>query len=381
MKKLLTILLVLVAIASMGREVSKTGFVQTGAAIIAPAMRFSTSTDYVTANDTFNIDITCKQMYTQIINYSIELDSISGAPSVSIQLQGRVFDTDSWADLGSPITWEDESDNPLAGSYLTANTYRLFRIRLIASAATQRANITAFLFRSTLTAGGTTTQGVNIGTNQAIYGTTAMTIGNGSQTVAVNSSDWDISTTGVMTGIGAITTNGLITGTAGATLTGAAINLNASSNFVTNIGTGTTNAAISIGGGSNTVAVNSSAWDISTDGAVTGLTTLSASGAVTVGSIIVAQDTCKGVQTKAVGNIGVLRVTAASTLKGLSGGVAGQLLRILNTTATTLVLKHNGTGTQKFMISGGSDLTMTGQYNAVTLTFDGTYWYVTGKGQ
>jgi hypothetical protein len=151
----------------------------------------------------------------------------------------------------------------------------------------------------------------------------AYVLGVATGTMAITSSDWAIGTTGIMTGIGAITADGLITGTAGATITGA----------------------------------------------------------TTTGSIIVAQDTCQGSQTKAVGNKGVLRVTAACTLKGLSGGVAGQLLRILNTSNTTLVLKHNGSGTQKFMLSGAGDLTMTGQYNAVTLTYDGTYWFVTGKGQ
>lgn len=70
---------------------------------------------------------------------------------------------------------------------------------------------------------------------------------------------------------GAFTTVGLITGSLGATITGGVVSINASSNFATNIGTGTTNAAVTIGGGSNTVAVNSSAWAISTTGVATGL--------------------------------------------------------------------------------------------------------------
>jgi len=57
------------------------------------------------------------------------------------------------------------------------------------------------------------TNGLSIGTSKAIVGTTAMTIGDNNQTVAVNSSDWDISTTGVMTGIGNITTDGVISQT------------------------------------------------------------------------------------------------------------------------------------------------------------------------
>ena len=56
---------------------------------------------------------------------------------------------------------------------------------------------------------------VNVGTGST---NAAVSIGGGSNTVAVNSSDWDISTTGVMTGIGAITSDGLITATGGIAL-------------------------------------------------------------------------------------------------------------------------------------------------------------------
>ena len=77
--------------------------------------------------------------------------------------------------------------------------------------------------------------------------TPAIVLGNTDGTTAITSSDWAITTTGVMTGIGAITSNGLITATLGATITGAAVNLNASSNFATNINTGSTTAALSLG--------------------------------------------------------------------------------------------------------------------------------------
>lgn len=62
----------------------------------------------------------------------------------------------------------------------------------------------------------TASTGMNLGTSQALIGTTAMTIGNNAQTVAVNSSDWDIDSTGVQTGMGNITSNGTVEG---ATLT------------------------------------------------------------------------------------------------------------------------------------------------------------------
>ncbi len=69
---------------------------------------------------------------------------------------------------------------------------------------------------------------------------------------------------------------------AGLAADGAAITLNHSSNFTVGIGTGTTTAAVTIGGGSNTVAIASSALDVSTTGAVSGVTTLAASDTVTL---------------------------------------------------------------------------------------------------
>jgi hypothetical protein len=68
-------------------------------------------------------------------------------------------------------------------------------------------NVTNVTVDGSITAGA----GVNLGTSQALTGTTALTIGDNNQTVAVNSSDWDISTTGAMTGIGAISMDGDLT--------------------------------------------------------------------------------------------------------------------------------------------------------------------------
>lgn len=81
--------------------------------------------------------------------------------------------------------------------------------------------------------------------------TVTAVLGSNNETISVNSADWDISTTGAMTGIGAITMDGLLTGSAGATITGATINLNASSNNAVNIGTGTTTSTVTIGGAGN----------------------------------------------------------------------------------------------------------------------------------
>ncbi len=78
-----------------------------------------------------------------------------------------------------------------------------------------------------------------------------------------------------------VNSSGAIAAAVGITSTGAAVNLNVSSNFATNINTGTSSGAISIGGGANTVAVNSTSWDVSTGGAISGLTGITSSGTIT----------------------------------------------------------------------------------------------------
>jgi hypothetical protein len=63
---------------------------------------------------------------------------------------------------------------------------------------------------------------ITLGASKVISGSTALTLGGGSETIAINSSDWDIDATGIMTGIGNITSNGVVTAT-GFTIGSAAI--------------------------------------------------------------------------------------------------------------------------------------------------------------
>jgi len=79
----------------------------------------------------------------------------------------------------------------------------------------------------TVTGSVSASAGMDLGTSQALTGTTGMTIGDNSQTIAINSSDWDIDATGIITGVGSITSDGQIQGTGltdgTATMTGGAI--------------------------------------------------------------------------------------------------------------------------------------------------------------
>ena len=113
-----------------------------------------------------------------------------------------------------------------------------------------------------------------------------------------------------------------ISSVAGLTVTGGTVNLNSSSNFATNINTGTSTGAVTIGGGSGTFAVDSTALDISTAGAISGVTGITTSGAYVQSGT--GANTFTGVTTlSAVGT--ALSVTNNASIGGTLGvgGAAG----------------------------------------------------------
>lgn len=296
----------LIVVAMVSVSQNKTGTVVNGRTSLKYPINF-TAADTIDASETYWVLIDSRQDYAQIPSIAITLDSLSGAPSIAISLEGKASTLDDYTEIVAAATWDSEDDNPFSIVASNGVNYRYFKIKFVATGTAQKTKVTGLTFSTTYQnisvvsattgafsgritgTGGITITGAassintssnfatNIGTGTS---TGAVSIGGGSNTVAVNSSDWDISTTGAMTGIGAITADGLITGSGGATLTGAAINLNASSNFEVNVGTGSTNAAVSIGGGSNTVAINSSDWDISSTGIVTGLGDVTSNGKI-----------------------------------------------------------------------------------------------------
>jgi hypothetical protein len=93
-----------------------------------------------------------------------------------------------------------------------------------------------------------------------------------------NASAINIGSVGTTTTVyGDLVVTGSTTGQAGATLSGAAISLNNSSNFTTSINTGSSTGQVSIGGGSGTFALNTTNIDISNSGAISGATGLTLS--------------------------------------------------------------------------------------------------------
>ncbi len=118
------------------------------------------------------------------------------------------------------------------------------------------------------------TGSITIGTAAGSTGDIIFGGGSGSTGCTVTNSSGAFACTAGLTGVGVNASTGLLQGQLGLTVTGAAVSLNASSNFDVNIATGTSTGDITLGGGTagQLISINSDDWDITTAGAITGAT-------------------------------------------------------------------------------------------------------------
>ena len=257
----------------------------------------------------------------------------------------------------SVVRIESKTGNPTDGTVLEVVSHDANTDPLVVSSSAQAGVLTVGQGGTVDIIGAFGVTGASTFTG-AVTTTGATTLGNNSATVAIDSSDWNINTVGAMTGIDAITMDGLLTAGLGANISGAAINLNAGSNFVTNIGTGTTNAAVTIGGGSNTVAINSSDWDIGLTGDMTGIGAITADGLITgtLGTTI----TGAAVNLNASSNFAVNVATGTSTGTVTIGGTGTQAIDIGNGAGVkTVALGSDNTTSATVIKAGTGDLTIT----------------------
>lgn len=94
----------------------------------------------------------------------------------------------------------------------------------------------------------------------------------------INNNSGGLSNTGPVSGATTIQASGRITGLSGMSISGEMINLNANSNKSTNINTGSSTGIITIGGGNAPLVINSSAFKVSSAGALSGITSIQTSG-------------------------------------------------------------------------------------------------------
>ena len=131
---------------------------------------------------------------------------------------------------------------------------------------------------------------------------------------------------------GATTFSALLTATLGETISGGTINLNVNSNNAVNIATGTSNALVTIGGGSGTFAVSSaSGMSLTAAGAISGLTTINASGLATItGGVTISGSAASSISTTS-------NTAGAITLNANGGTSETILIRAQQGTSATSV--------------------------------------------
>ena len=113
---------------------------------------------------------------------------------------------------------------------------------------------------------------------------------------------------------------------AATTISGNILSLNENSNFAVNINTGTSSGALTLGGGSGTVAINSSDWDIDATGVMTGIGNTTIDGIISVNPALISlpvQDGSTSTQW------GALFGESASTVT-YTGGQASESLFMFN---------------------------------------------------
>lgn len=171
----------------------------------------------------------------------------------------------------------------------------------------------------------------------------------GNATITTGATDGSVVIAGTesldVTATGGLNVTNAITGTLGLTMTGAAVNLNASSNFPVNIATGTSTGAVSIGGNSSTLAINTSSWDVTSAGVASGLTGLSSSGTVTFTGLTASRLVATNASQQLVSTI-----SAGNLLSSVTGttGTAGNLVfstspTIATPTVTTSIVTGSAT--------------------------------------
>lgn len=163
--------------------------------------------------------------------------------------------------------------------------------------------------------------------------------------------DNSLSVAGAVT-TGALSASGLITGTAGATITGAAINLGSDAGaFAVNIGTGAAAKTVTIGNvtGATAVVLNSG----------TGGVAINTTGA---GDLIV-----NGSDTVLIDSAGILELNSSAGVIGIGNDAVAQAINIGTGAAARTVTVGNGTGASSVVINSGTGAINVGT-NAVAHT-------------
>lgn len=234
----------------------------------------------------------------------VNTGSIAGATSITasgtLNLTAGSLQTNSITRLTNAGALQNITSLSASGAIMAATTTNTINGLIISSGSLS--GITGFNQSSgnfTITGTGTFSTGtgaISLNGSTSVTGTNTFTVGSGLTTLGGGASI----TGGIANNSGGITAAGTITGVTGITFSSG--NLNLASGGIINTGslagvtsysqvTGTFSitgtGAINIGGGSNALTIDSTNFDVSSAGALSGITTLTASGNISTGGVYV----------------------------------------------------------------------------------------------
>lgn len=142
MKKLLLLIILIGACAVSFAQASKTGTIATDNSYID--FTFA-STDVVNGTTTtYAVIVKAPQNYASVQNVYLKIDSVS-TPRATVQLQGQLFDSNAYVNIGSAVSWHGDSrDTSIYIVNATANYYRNYKVLITRTLGTARINDVQF---------------------------------------------------------------------------------------------------------------------------------------------------------------------------------------------------------------------------------------------
>jgi hypothetical protein len=166
MKKYLFILAILLFGATVFAQ-NKSITIPEGSLLVKGAtfsdVNFNAS-DTINESETYWIEFTCKKDYPQMQDVYIDIDSVSGAPNVTMTLKGKKFSGDTYATIGTPVVWYGTTDTTFTYTNSIANRYRFYRLEFVADATDQQSLITDVRFKTWYTGGQFSSTSITDGT-------------------------------------------------------------------------------------------------------------------------------------------------------------------------------------------------------------------------
>lgn len=319
MRWIILIFVVLLSITTVSAQNRSATLQQTTNDVVGETFKdiYFDASDTINEGETYYVEITCKKHYQQTQDVYVAGSAVSGSGDVVITVYGKKFSDDDYASIATS-TWDSSSDLDEVISNTTANAYRYYKVEFVSDATEKQVLVTDVKFKTWLTNGDLSSSSLSLSGNLSVTGTSTLddvitlenglTIDNSTDTKLEfneNSDEliWTFGSNEVAVSSGDVTSFDYGTIDLGTDA------LDLSEGNITNVGeiavdlVDDDDGAIAIGDGDETVAVNSSDWDIDATGVATGLGNITSDGTITSADV------------KTTGNVGTADSTTVTAVE------------------------------------------------------------------